>query len=387
MPWDKRQTEALLARIWESVPGKLKLMEVCGTHTMSIARSGIKSMLPAEIKLLSGPGCPVCVTPPQVIDAVLELSMEKDVVLASYGDMLRVPGSRAGDSLLRRRALGARVETVYSPVDAVELALRCPEKQVVFLGVGFETTAPGTAAAVLTAKEKGADNFTLWSMLKRVEPALRALIRMEDFAVDGFLCPGHVATVIGAKGFAFLPEEYGLPAVVAGFEPEDILLPVSRLVRQISENRPRLENCYARAVTAEGNRLAQRMLRQCFEARFDLWRGLGGIEDSGLALREELRGFDAERRFQVRYGDEETATACRCGEVITGRCAPEDCPLFGKRCTPEDAVGPCMVSSEGACAAAWKYAGVWQQTPSVSFADSSLREGACKEERLKWKRS
>ncbi len=355
MPWDKARAESVLREIRETVPGPVQLMEVCGTHTMSIAKSGIKSMLPPEIRLLSGPGCPVCVTPPQVIDAVLDLSMEKDVLLTSYGDMLRVPGSRAGDSLLRRKALGAKVETIYSPVDAVEIALNHPEKQVVFLGVGFETTAPGTAAAVLTAKERGAKNFSLWSMLKCVEPALRTLIKTDGFAVDGFLCPGHVATVIGAEGFAFLPEEYGLPAVVAGFEAEDILLAVNRLVRQLAEKKPRLENAYPRAVTAAGNRLAQRMLETCFDKRFDLWRGLSGIEESGLSLKRELRDFDAERRFTVSYADTETETPCRCGDVITGRCAPEGCPLFGRRCTPEDPVGPCMVSSEGACAAAWKY--------------------------------
>ena len=356
MPWDKEQTAALLKEIRGLVPGEVRLMEVCGTHTMSIAASGIKSMLPTEVRLLSGPGCPVCVTPPQVIDAVLELSMENDVILTSYGDMLRVPGSRRGDSLLRRKALGARVETVYSPVDAVELALQNPEKQVVFLGVGFETTAPGTAAAVLTAKEKGAKNFTLWSMLKKVEPALRALIEMDGFNVDGFLCPGHVATIIGADGFAFLPEEYGLPAVVAGFEPEDILRAIYRLVKQLAEKSPRLENEYTRAVSQKGNVLAQRILDQCFEPRFDLWRGLGGIDSSGLGLRDNLKDFDAEKRFGVRYAETETPTVCRCGEVITGRRSPAQCPLFGKVCTPEDPVGPCMVSSEGACAAVWKYA-------------------------------
>ena len=358
MPWDKKRTQALLAKIGETVPGKIRLMEVCGTHTMAIARAGIKTMLPDEIRLLSGPGCPVCVTPPQAIDACLELSTQSGVILASYGDMLRVPGSRAGDSLLRRRALGARIETVYSPVDAVELALKNPERQVVFLGVGFETTAPGTAAAVLTAKEKGAKNFTLWSMLKRVEPALRALIKTDGFNVDGFLCPGHVATIIGADGFAFLPEEYGLPAVVAGFEPADILRAIYRLVKQLHDREPKLENEYTRAVSQKGNILAQRILNQCFEPRFDLWRGLGGIESSGLGLRDELEEFDAEKRFRIRYAETETPTACRCGEVITGRLSPEHCPLFGTRCTPEDPVGPCMVSSEGACAAAWKYAGV-----------------------------
>ena len=355
MPWDKAQTARVLEAIRALVPRELRLMEVCGTHTMAIAAAGIKSLLPEEVRLLSGPGCPVCVTPPQVIDAVLRLSGEKDIIIASYGDMLRVPGSRAGDSLMRRRALGAQVETVYSPVDAVALAQRHPEKQVVFLGVGFETTAPGTAAAVLTAREQGVKNFTLWSMLKLVEPALRALISSEGFRVDGFLCPGHVATIIGAKGFRFLPEEYGLPAVVAGFEPEDILTAVYKLVRQLAEAKPRLENEYTRAVSEDGNRLAQGMLARCFAPRFDLWRGLGGIGGSGLGLREELRDFDAERRFAIRYDTSEPPTACRCGEVITGRLSPARCPLFGGRCTPEDPVGPCMVSSEGACAAAWKY--------------------------------
>ncbi len=355
MPWDKDKTRRLLNEIEKLAPKELRLMEVCGTHTMAIAASGLKSMLPSTVKLLSGPGCPVCVTPPQMIDAVLALSMERNVILASYGDMLRVPGNRAGDSLLRRKALGAHVETVYSAVDAVELALRNPEKQVVFLGVGFETTAPGTAAAVLTAREKGAKNFTLWSMLKTVEPALRALIASDGFNVDGFLCPGHVATIIGAKGFRYLPEEYGLPAVVAGFEPEDILAAVYKLVRQLAEKRPRLENEYARAVSFDGNRLAQRIMEECFEPRFDLWRGLGGIDGSGLGLREELSGFDAQRRFTITIPTGEAPTACRCGEVITGKLAPTRCPLFGKRCTPEEPVGPCMVSSEGACAAAWKY--------------------------------
>ena len=355
MPWDKEKTASLLRDMREIVPGEIRLMEVCGTHTMAIAEAGIKSMLPKEVKLLSGPGCPVCVTPPQVIDAVLELSMEKNVIITSYGDMLRVPGSKAGDSLFRRKALGAQVETVYSPVDAVELALQYPEKQVVFLGVGFETTAPGTAAAVLTALEKGAKNFSLWSMLKLVEPALRALIAMDGFNVDGFLCPGHVATIIGADGFAFLPQEYKLPAVIAGFEPEDILLAVCRLVKQLAEKSPRLENEYTRAVSQSGNLLAQKIMKQCFEPRFDIWRGLGGIEASGLGLRGELQEYDAERRFDIHYGSAEPPTACRCGEVITGRLSPELCPMFGKACTPEDPVGPCMVSSEGACAAAWKY--------------------------------
>lgn len=342
----------------EALPlGDVNLMEVCGTHTMAIAKSGIKSILPKNIKLLSGPGCPVCVTPGEVIDKILELSMEKDVVIATYGDMVRVPGTVPGDSLQRRRALGAKIQIVYSPVDAVDYAEKNPDKEVVFLGVGFETTAPGTAAAVLTAKERGVKNFSVYSMLKTVEPALRALTGMESFNVQGFLCPGHVGSIIGEEGFKFLPEELKIPAVISGFEPEDILLSVYLLLRQIAEGRPRVQNEYERAVSREGNVLAQKMIDQCFVRRDDIWRGLGLIPMSGLGFKEELSGFDAEKRFNLTLSKPKP-TACRCGEVITGRLSPCDCPLFGKRCTPEDPVGPCMVSSEGACAASYKYQGV-----------------------------
>ena len=352
------EVRKLLAAI-EALPlGETRLMEVCGTHTMAIAKSGIKSMLPEKVKLLSGPGCPVCVTPPQVIDAVLELAMDPEITIATYGDMVRVPGSRPGDSLQRRRALGAKLLVVYSPVDAVEYAKENPDREVVFLGVGFETTAPGTAAAVLTAKEEKVKNFSVLSMLKTVEPALRALMKTEDFKVQGFLCPGHVGTIIGEKGFAFLPAEYQMPAVIAGFEPEDILLSVYLLLRQIAEGRPRVENQYKRAVSPKGNVLAQNMIGRCLEPRADLWRGLGRIENSGLGFRAEFSDFDAEKKFSIRYGEETGPSACRCGDVICGRISPSRCPMFGKRCTPEDPVGPCMVSSEGACAAAYKYQSV-----------------------------
>ena len=352
------EVRKLLAAI-EALPlGETRLMEVCGTHTMAIAKSGIRSMLPEKVKLLSGPGCPVCVTPPQVIDAVLELAMGPEITIATYGDMVRVPGSRPGDSLQRRRALGAKLLVVYSPVDAVEYAKENPDREVVFLGVGFETTAPGTAAAVLTAKEEKVKNFSVLSMLKTVEPALRALMKTEDFKVQGFLCPGHVGTIIGEKGFAFLPEEYQMPAVIAGFEPENILLSVYLLLRQIAEGRPRVENQYKRAVSPKGNVLAQNMIGRCLEPRADLWRGLGRIENSGLGFRAEFSDFDAEKKFSIRYGEETGPSACRCGDVICGRISPSRCPMFGKRCTPEDPVGPCMVSSEGACAAAYKYQSV-----------------------------
>ena len=333
-------------------------MEVCGTHTMAIAKSGIRSLLPPHIHLLSGPGCPVCVTVQEDLDAVLELAMRPGVTIATYGDMVRVPGSTPGDNLARRRALGAKVEVVYSPVDAVKMAAERPGEEIVFLGVGFETTAPGTAAAVLTAREQDLKNFSLFSMLKTVENALRALIAAEGFNVQGFLCPGHVATIIGEEGFAFLPRDYALPAVISGFEPEDILLSVWALCRQLAEGKPRVQNEYRRAVAPQGNPLARAMMEKCFQPRRDLWRGLGSIEASGLGLREELADYDAEKKFGVQYGAEEKPTACRCGEVITGRLSPAQCPLFGRRCTPEDPVGPCMVSSEGACAAAYKYSDI-----------------------------
>ena len=350
-----RSAEEILEAIRELEPQPVKLMEVCGTHTMAIAKAGIKTLLPEGVELLSGPGCPVCVTPAEVIDQILELSMEPGVIIASYGDMLRVPGSVPGDSLQRRRALGARVEIVYSPMDAIEIAKQTPAKEVVFLGVGFETTAPGTAIAALTAAEQGVRNFTVWSLLKRVEPALRALLRSENFQVKGFLCPGHVATIIGAEGFRYLPEEYRMPAVVSGFEPEEILLAVYHLLRQLKEGSPRVENDYPRAVSAKGNLLAQGIMARCLAPRADLWRGLGEIPDSGLGLRPQLREYDAQARFGLERLPEPKPTACRCGEVITGRLRPADCPLFGTRCTPEDPVGPCMVSSEGACSAAYLY--------------------------------
>ena len=329
----------------------IRIMEVCGTHTMSIAKNGIKSMLPEGVKLVSGPGCPVCVTPAGVIDAVLELAMKDNVIISTYGDLVRVPGSTPGDNLARRRALGAKIDVVYSPVDAIETAKKNPGKEVVFLGVGFETTAPGTAAAALSAKEENVKNFSVLSMLKTCEPAIKALTAMPGFNINGFLLPGHVATIIGRKGFDFLT----LPGVVAGFEAEDILRAVSRLIELIGSGTVAVENEYKRAVNEDGNPKALAIMQECFERRTDEWRGLGLIEKSGLGFKDSLADFDAEKKFGLKLIGRGTATACRCGDVITGRISPEQCPLFGKRCVPEDPVGPCMVSSEGACAATYKY--------------------------------
>lgn len=335
--------------------GPVKLMEICGTHTMAIARSGLKSLLPAEIQLLSGPGCPVCVTPAGVIDAVLELSAHPDTAIASYGDLLRVPGTVRGDSLLRRKALGARIESVYSPMEAVAFAQAHPNLQVVFLGVGFETTAPGTAACILEAARQNLQNFSVLCLLKLTEPALRALISSPDFAVNGFLCPGHVAAITGSRQFAFLPEEYGLPAVVSGFEAGDLVFSVLELARMLAENRPALLNEYTRLVKPEGNPLAQRVMNQVFEPCTSDWRGLGEVPESGLAIRKEYEFWDAAKRFAFSPRTGAEAPGCRCADVIRGAASPSECPLFRKVCTPSDPVGPCMVSGEGACAAAFRY--------------------------------
>ena len=347
--------EELLGRI-RALPAQcVKLMEVCGTHTMSIARSGLKKLLPEGVELLSGPGCPVCVTPGEVMDAALELASRPGVVVAAYGDMLRVPGSVRGDDLAHRRARGADVRIVYSPMDVLDMAEADPEREYVFLGVGFETTAPGTAASILEAQRRGIGNYSVFSMLKRVQPALRALIASEGFAVDGFICPGHVAVITGAQEFSFLPREYGLPAAVAGFEPEDILLAVYDLLDMLSRGEPGLVNDYKRAVSDTGNALAQEMTARVFIPRRDIWRGLGEIDASGLGISEEFERFDAEARFGLEVIPAAHATPCRCGDVITGRISPTQCPMFETVCTPEDPLGPCMVSSEGACAAAYKY--------------------------------
>lgn len=348
-------SSTLIEKINSLQLGDVNIMEVCGTHTMSIAKAGIKQMLPSNVHLLSGPGCPVCVTPDAVMDEILRLADMPDVIITTYGDMIRVPGSTRGDNLAAHKARGSKVEIVFSPVDAVDLAAANPDKQVVFLGAGFETTAPGTAATIAVAEARGVENFTILPMLKTVEPALRALIADPDFNVQGFLCPGHVGTIIGAKGFEFLADEYHIPGVIAGFEPEDILLSVYLLLKQIKEGRAAIENEYKRAVAVEGNTTAQAMMNKYLCLVDDLWRGLGAIPQSGLGIRPEYAKYDAIKRFDLKFTEGKVLPGCRCGDVICGKISPDKCPLFGKVCLPEDPVGPCMVSSEGACAAAYKY--------------------------------
>ena len=335
--------------------GPIRLMEVCGTHTMAIARSGLRSLLPPSVTLLSGPGCPVCVTPANVIDCILSLSQQKGVLVASYGDLLRVPGSARGDSLLRRRAAGGHVLPVYSPMDALAAAQAHPDTEVVFLGVGFETTAPGTAACILEAAARGVPNFSVLCLLKQTEPALRALIEADDFAVDGFLCPGHVAAVLGADAFSFLPDDYRLPGVVSGFAPADLIYSVLMLAQMLDRGRPALQNEYTRLVRPEGNPAAKALIDRVFCPTPADWRGLGHIPASGCAIRPAYARWDAARKFGLRPGPDREPAGCRCAQVIRGVLHPSACPLFGRVCTPQDPVGPCMVSGEGACAAWYQY--------------------------------
>lgn len=335
--------------------GPVRLMEICGTHTMAIAKSGLKSLLPESVQLISGPGCPVCVTPDGVIDAILKLTEDPRILIACYGDLLRVPGTKRGDCLLRRKALGARVESVYSPLEALTLAEKNTGLEIVFLGVGFETTAPGTAACILEAASRGLRNFSVLCQLKRTEPALRSLIASPDFAVDAFLCPGHVAAVTGFQAFSFLPEEFGLPAVVSGFDAADLVYSVLQLVEMLASHSPKLINEYKRVVRPGGNPAAARMTEQVFTPSDSIWRGLGTVPMGGLSIRESYAAWDAQKKLFLSINTETAASGCQCASVIRGVLSPDRCPLFGTVCTPADPVGPCMVSPEGACAAAYKY--------------------------------
>lgn len=344
---------AELATLATQLPRRVQLMEVCGTHTVSIFRSGLRQLLPPNVHLVSGPGCPVCVTAQRHIDAALDVAAHPEVILATYGDMLRVPGARG--SLERLRANGARIHVVTSARAALTLARQQPQRQIVFLAVGFETTAPATAAVVLEAEQQGVDNFFVLPCHKLVVPALTALLDTGDVPLDGLLAPGHVSVIIGADAYVPLARDYGKPVVVAGFEPGQILRGIGQLLRQIVERRAVVENVYAAAVTPAGNRLAQQLLGRVFVPADAPWRALGVIPLSGLELAPPYRRFDALRAFDVTIGNDVDHPACRCGEVITGRVEPPACTLFGNACTPLRPVGPCMVSSEGTCAAWFKY--------------------------------
>ena len=332
---------------------KIRLMEVCGTHTMSIFRHGIKGVLPKNITLLSGPGCPVCVTAQKDIDTYIEFAKSDKFIVTTFGDLLKVPGSSS--SLQKEKADGADVRIVYSAFDALEIATDNPEKQVVFCAIGFETTIPTIAATLLAAEQQKISNFSIHSSHKLTPPALAALMQTKGVEIDGFLLPGHVSVITGTDAYRSVHEKYSIPSVIAGFEPIDILKGILMLVNQNKLKKPALENAYPRAVSDQGNVKAKEIMNQVFKIGNATWRGIGEIPDSSMILNKKFEKYNATSRFNIDIQDAEEPKACACGEILMGLKIPEDCKLYAKACTPMNPVGPCMVSSEGSCAAYYKY--------------------------------
>jgi len=352
---DPAAARTILSHITDLAQGRhFKFMEVCGGHTHTIYKHGIENVLPQTVELVHGPGCPVCVIPMGRVDDAIAVAETPGVIFTSFGDMMRVPGGNG--NLLEAKARGADVRMVYSPLDALRIAIANPDKQVVFFAVGFETTAPSTAVTVMKAMQKGITNFSLFCNHVTIVPPLKAILDSPDLRLNGFLGPGHVSTVIGNRPYRFVPQKYGLPLVTAGFEPLDILQAILMLLRQIDEGRCEVENQYTRAVPEHGNPRALEVINTVFELRphFE-WRGLGFISQSALKLREEFAPWDAALRFSVPGVRVADPKACQCGEVLKGVIKPWECKVFGTACTPETPIGTCMVSSEGACAAYYNY--------------------------------
>ncbi len=348
--------EKLAEAAAEKTGGQVNFMEVCGTHTMAIAASGLRRLFPKRLKMLSGPGCPVCVTSQGDIDRVLALAAVPGAVITTFGDMMKVKGS-GGRDLHSMRESGADIRVVYSPLDAVELAAAEPARQVIFIGVGFETTAPVIAGAVARAKKAGLKNFSSTAFFKLVPPALELLLSDPENRIHGFMLPGHVSAIIGLDPYRFVVEKHKVPCAVTGFEPLDILAGINMLLRQVISGKPEIADEYFRAVKAAGNPAAKKLMDEVFSVCPASWRAIGTVPGTGLEFSEAYADFDAVRRFAIPYSDAPEPKGCLCGRILLGKALPPDCPLFGKACTPSAAVGPCMVSSEGACAAWFKYGG------------------------------
>ncbi|GLY88649.1 hydrogenase formation protein HypD [Actinoallomurus iriomotensis] len=348
-----RALAAAIARLCD--PGReYKFMEVCGGHTHTIYKHGLADHLPENVTLVHGPGCPVCVIPMGRVDDAIHIADQDDVIMTSFGDMMRVPGGRG--SFFDSKAHGADIRMVYSPLDALKIARQNPDKKVVFLAIGFETTAPSTAMTVLRAKAEGLTNFSVFCNHVTIIPAIKAILDSPDLRLDGFIGPGHVSTVIGCRPYEFIAREYGKPLVVAGFEPLDILRSIHLLLIQLAEGRSEVENQYGRVVPWEGNPRALRVIAETMEPRpYFEWRGLGFISHSALRVRDAYAGLDAERIFDIPGGRVADPKACQCGEVLKGVLKPWECKVFGTACTPETPIGTCMVSSEGACAAYYNF--------------------------------
>jgi len=337
----------------QQLTADISIMEVCGTHTMSIHKYGIKSMLPRNIKLVSGPGCPVCVTPAEYIDQAIKIAKEKDVIICTFGDMVRVPGTE--ETLEDARIQGADIKIVYSPLDCISVSQNNPDKRIVFLAVGFETTAPVVGLAVKHAKAEKLRNFYLLSGLKLLFPALKKLFTSNEIRINGLICPGHITAVTGEESYKFIIEEYNIPCVVAGFEASDILVSINMLINQIVSRKAQVENAYKRAGTVRGNPQAAELINEVYKPCDDSWRGFGVIENSGLKLSDEYSEFDVRKIMNIEMPVWRGTEACRCGDVIKGVIEPNGCGLFDKGCTPENPKGPCMVSGEGSCAAYYRY--------------------------------
>ncbi len=350
---DPELARGLIHSIEKWAPEQATLMEVCGTHTVAIARNGLRTMMPEGIRLASGPGCPVCVTSNKDIDTVIALSRVPGVTIATFGDMTRVPGSTS--SLLKEQAQGRSINIVYSPLDALTLAKENPDEQIVFVGVGFETTTPLVAMAIKRAKAMGLKNFSVFVAHKNMPGALETIVADPALKIDALILPGHVSTIIGVKPYEFLAQKYGIPGVITGFEPVDVLQGIAMIMRQLHEGRVEIEIAYSRGVMKEGNPVALAAIEEVFEKVDATWRGLGVIPGSGYAIRDEYKEFDAFARFSPEVEPTQEPKGCRCGDVLRGIMAPNECPLFRKVCTPENPIGPCMVSSEGSCAAYFKY--------------------------------
>lgn len=333
----------------------VRFMEFCGGHTVTIFRYGIRRVLPTTIEMLSGPGCPVCVTANADIDKAVALARMPDVILTTFGDMLKVPGSSS--SLQTVKAGGADVRMVYSTMDAVRIAEQNQKKWVVFIGIGFETTAPTIAASILAAEEKQLSNYTVLSLHKLCPPVIKALLDSGEVRLNGLICPGHVSAVIGSQAWAFIARDYGIPCVVSGFEPLDVLQCIDMLVAQVENREAKVEIAYRRGVQSEGNREALRLMDEVFEPCPAAWRGMGELPESGLKLRKAYRRFDAELAFDIDPGPTREPEGCICGDILRGVKTPLDCRLFGTGCTPESPVGPCMVSAEGSCSTYYHYGG------------------------------
>ncbi len=351
---DSKAVEYLVKDISSiSLNREIRLMEVCGTHTMSIRKFGINNILPSNIKLLSGPGCPVCVTPTEYIDKAIKIAEREDVIIATFGDMMRVPGTNC--SLEKAKANGASVYVVYSPIESLELAEKNRDKKVVFLAIGFETTAPSIGITVLEAYKRGLKNFFVLEGNKLIPPAIESILEDRDSKIDGFILPGHVCTITGYELFEFVPKRYNIPCAVSGFEPVDILLAIRELVLMVKQDLAEVKNLYPRAVKREGNLKAKEIIDKVFVKKDSNWRGLGNIKDSGLFLKEDFRGFDVLSVIDVGEVTSKDNPLCLCGEILKGKAYPYECPLFGKACTPISPKGPCMISSQGTCAAYYKY--------------------------------